>query len=302
MSIPEVTLTIQSVRSNSPDEVGRAFRMKRVPVVIGRALDCEIQLKDLSVSRLHLRVDLERDRLAITNLSRRSISVIDGCNLEAGQRFETRYRDLPIIVGSVECAITVSYETEEPAWLPFATELTAEHLPHNKQTLDIPGLTSPPNDYTHGGRIVNDPIVAALKTPTPSAPIFFHVVEGRAAAAVSVGGNWLEVPRMTALALSALAKSPGVPVAEETIERVSGSESMITKHVSIARTAVRTLIETQKIQREDIYRQILSFPGFERAELEALSLEALMRKFILSRRGFGYILHVRPDEVEHSSS
>ena len=49
-------------------------------------------------------------------------------------------------------------------------------------------------------------------------------------------------------------------------------------------------------------RQILSFPGFDARELEALSLEALMRKLILSRRGFGYILHIRADDVEFSES
>ena len=107
---------------------------------------------------------------------------------------------------------------------------------------------------------------------------------------------------MTALAFAALARTPGVPVAEETIERASGSESMVTKHVSIIRSAIRELIEHGKLSREEMTRQILSFPGFDARELEALSLEALMRKLILSRRGFGYILHIRADDVEFSES
>ena len=90
MGIPEVTLTIQSVRSNSPDVAGTEFRVRRSPTVLGRALDCEIHLTDPSVSRLHLRFDLEKDRIAITNLSRRSLSIIDGRSLEAGQRYESR--------------------------------------------------------------------------------------------------------------------------------------------------------------------------------------------------------------------
>lgn len=309
MGIPEVTLTIQSVRSNSTDVAGTQFKIARSPVVVGRALDCEIHLTDPSVSRLHLRIDLEADRIAITNLSRRSLSVIDGRKIEAGQRYETRYRVLPIIVGSVECCLNVSYETEEPAWVQFAAELTSENHIHNKATLDIPGLTSPPVDYDVGGRIVNDEPLSSLASGPVSvmnADIkddpFLQVIEGRAAAAVSLRGNWLELPRMTALALAALARNPGLPVAEETIERASGSESMVTKHVSIIRSSIRELIESDKLSREDVYRQLTSFPGFELQDLEKLSLEELMRKLILSRRGFGYILHVRGDEVTFGES
>lgn len=309
MGIPEVTLTIQSVRSNSPDVAGTEFRVRRSPTVLGRALDCEIHLTDPSVSRLHLRFDLEKDRIAITNLSRRSLSILDGRSLEAGQRYESRYRSFPIIVGSVECHLRVSYETDEPTWLKLTGELTTEDFIHSKSTLDIPGLTSPPNDFHLGGRVVNEApkydARAGVET-TPhrelSTEPFVRVIEGRAAAAVSVQGNWLELPRMTALAFAALARTPGVPVAEETIERASGSESMVTKHVSIIRSAIRELIEHGKLSREEMTRQILSFPGFDARELEALSLEALMRKLILSRRGFGYILHIRADDVEFSES
>lgn len=303
MSIPEVRLTIQSVRSNSPDKAGKSFHIERSPIVIGRALDCDVHFTDPSVSRLHLRIDLELDRMAITNLSRRSVSVVDGRMLEAGQRYETRYRAFPIIVGSVECAVDVSFETEEPAWLPFASELTRDQHLHSKETLDIPGLNSPPHAFDRDGRIVNEPAISPTRYQgvAPLEP-FLQVIEGRAAAAVSVRGNWLELPRMTALALSALAKQAGLPVAEETIERASGSESMVTKHVSMIRSAVRELIEDGKLSREDIYRQILGFPGFTQQELEPLSLEALMRKLILSRRGFGYILHVRADEVTFGES
>lgn len=303
MSIPEVTLRVESVRSNSPVATGTTFRIQRTPLVIGRALDCELLLTDPSVSRLHLRVDLEPDRIALTNLSRRSLTIIDGRRVEAGQRFESRYRPFAIILGTVECMLSVSYETEEPAWMQLAAELTAEELAHAKRTLDIPGLTSPPNDHGLDGRIVNDPLVDADQPFEPAtSDVFLSVIEGRAAAAVSVRGNWLELPRMTALALAALARQPGLPVAEETIERASGSESMVTKHVSIIRSSVRELIENGTLRKQDVIRQIAYFPGFDEAELDALSLEELMRKLILSRRGFGYILHVRPDDVSFGES
>lgn len=298
MRIPEVTIIVKSVRTGSPLEVGTELRIEKSPAVIGRATDCDIQLLDPTVSRLHLRVDLERDRIALTSLSRRSITVVDGRRLEAGQRFESRYRPISLIFGTVECALEVSFETEEPAWKSIAAELTADGAILNERTLDIPGLNAPSHDDDFDGRVVNDETGGPAATPpaTPAQP-FMHVIDGRAAAAVSVRGTWLELPRMTALALSALCKQPGLPIAEEIIERASGSESMVTKHVSMIRSAVRELIEAGDLDVEDIYHQLVAFPAFEREDLEALSLEELMRKFILSRRGFGYILHVRADDV-----
>lgn len=303
MSIPEVTLRVESVRSNSPVATGTTLRIQRSPSIIGRALDCELLLSDPSVSRLHLRVDLERDRIALTNLSRRSLTIIDGRRVEAGQRFESRYRPLSLILGTVECVLGVSFETDEPTWQQLASELTAEDLGHAKRTLDIPGLTSPPNDHGLDGRIVNDVPADPMAPFAPvTSDVFLSVVEGRAAAAVSIRGNWMELPRMTALALAALAHQPGRPVSEETIERASGSESMVTKHVSIIRSAVRDLIETGALRKQDVIRQIAYYPAFDEAELDLLSLEELMRKLILSRRGFGYILHVRPDDVSFGQS
>lgn len=297
MAIPEVTIRVKSVRTGSPLEVGSLLTVEKSPAVIGRATDCDIQLLDPTVSRLHVRIDLERDRIALTSLSRRSITVVDGRRLEAGQRFESRYRPISLIFGTVECELEVSFETEEPAWKSIAAELTADGAIINDRTLDIPGLNAPAND-AFDGRVVNEETNRPRNTePSPPAQPFMHVIDGRAAAAVSVRGKWLELPRMTALALSALCKQPGLPVAEEIIERASGSESMVTKHVSMIRSAIRELIESGDLEVDEIYRQLDGFPGFSREELEALSLEELMRKFILSRRGFGYILHVRAEEV-----
>ena len=304
MTIPEVTLEVRSVRSNSPDPVGQRFSIQRSPSVVGRAADCEVVLKDPTVSRLHLRIDLESDRICLTSLSRRSQTVVDGRRLDAGARFESRYRPLSIIVGTVECSLDVSFETPELGYSQLASELT--DVPTSEErTLDVPGLNAPPRSGTTG-RLDVGPRLAPAATPapaqgqladSPAGPPFFHVIEGRASAAVSLRGKWLELPRMTALALSALCRSPGVPVAEEIIERASGSESMVTKHISIIRSAIRDLIERGDLQSSEILRQIGHYPGHNLDELSELSVEELMRKFISSRRGFGYILHVRADEV-----
>ena len=294
MALPEVTLHIESVRSNSPISAGAAFPITRRTLIVGRAVDCEIQLLDPSISRLHLRIDLEDDRIALSSLSRRSITIVDGRKIEAGQRFETRYRPFSIILGSVELRLEVSFETEEPGWVAFAAELTREEFLQGKETLDVPGLTTPPLDYRSDTRVVASDFD---DVDTDEQEPFLKVVEGRAAAAVSVRGNWLELPRMTALALAALAQSAGRPVPEEVIERASGSESMVTKHVSVIRSVIRELLERGELSRDDITAQIASFPGFDENDLRLLTLEELMRKFVLSRRGFGYILHVRPEDV-----
>lgn len=295
MAVPDVTLHIESVRSNSPIAAGVTFAITRRTSIVGRAVDCEVQVLDPSISRLHLRIDLEEDRIALTSLSRRSLTIIDGRRIEAGQRFETRYRPLSIILGTVEFNLTVSFETDEPGWIDFASELTREEYLHAKETLDIPGLTTPPLDYRSDTRVVTTTHWEE-DAPEDQEP-FLKVVEGRAAAAVSVRGNWLELPRMTALALAALAHSAGRPVPEEVIEKASGSDSMVTKHISVIRSVIRDLIERGELSRDDITSQITSFPGFVEDDLRLLSLEELMRKFVLSRRGFGYILHVRAEDV-----
>lgn len=294
MPLPDVTLYIESVRSNSPIPAGAAFTLARRSVVVGRAVDCDVQILDPSISRLHLRIDLEDDRIALTSLSRRSLTIVDGRRIEAGQRFETRYRPFTIILGTVELRLTVSFETDEPGWVSMLAELTREEFIHAKETLDIPGLTTPPLDFRSDTRVVTslieDDEVEELEP-------FLKVVEGRAAAAVSVRGNWLEIPRMTALAFAALARNAGQPVPEEVIEKASGSDSMVTKHVSVIRSVIRDLLAKGELSRDDITMQIASFPGFDEQELRLLSLEELMRKFVLSRRGFGYILHVRAEDV-----
>lgn len=295
MAVPDVTLHIESVRSNSPILAGVAHTLSRRTAVVGRAVDCDVQVLDPSISRLHLRIDREEDRIALTSLSRRSLTIIDGRRIEAGQRFETRYRPLSIILGTVEFRLDVSFETDEPGWVDFAAELTREEYLHAKETLDIPGLTTPPLEYRSDTRVVSTEVI--VDDPLDEQEPFLKVVEGRAAAAVSMRGNWLELPRMTALALASLAHSAGRPVPEEVIERASGSDSMVTKHISVIRSVIRERIERGEISRDEITAQITSFPGFVEEDLRLLSLEELMRKFVLSRRGFGYILHVRPDDV-----
>ena len=83
----------------------------------------------------------------------------------------------------------MSYETDEPTWLKLTGELTTEDFIHSKSTLDIPGLTSPPNDFHLGGRVVNEAPKYDARAGVETAPHrelstepFVRVIEGRAAA------------------------------------------------------------------------------------------------------------------------
>jgi hypothetical protein len=222
--------------------------------------------------------------LSITNLSQKSPTIVDGSTLGPGERFESSYRNFRIILGTVQLKLECDEEfiNEDP---DFSEEMTLDtDVALVNETLDLPEIRS----------------VAAAKgrkDARDEGPAFIQVVESRAACTISIRGQWLDLPRMTGLALGCLCKNAGVPVAEEVIERAADSESMVTKHVSLARSAIREMIERGSLDVEEIYRQMRAFPDFRDEDIEAWDLNTLMRKFIASRRGFGYILYTRPEDV-----
>jgi hypothetical protein len=283
-TIPDVTLTVHRIRNDSLETEGRTVELPKNPCIAGRSTDCDVVFKDRTVSRIHIRIDRSPERLSITNLSQKSPTIVDGSTLSPGERFESSYRNFRVILGTVQLKLECDEEfiNEDP---DFSEEMTLDtDIALVNETLDLPEIRS---------------VAAAQdrKHARDEGPAFIQVVESRAACTISIRGQWLDLPRMTGLALGCLCKNAGVPVAEEVIERAADSESMVTKHVSLARSAIREMIERGSLDVEEIYRQMRAFPDFRDEDIEAWDLNTLMRKFIASRRGFGYILYTRPEDV-----
>lgn len=283
-SLPEVTLTVHRIRDDSLDEEGRQLELDKNPCIAGRSLDCDIVFKDRTVSRIHIRIDRSPDRISITNLSQKSPTIVDGSTLSPGERFESSYRNFRMILGTVQLKLECDEEFINQN-SDFSEEMTLDtDIALVNQTLDLPQIRS---------------ITAARdrKESRDNKPPFLQVVQSRAACTISVRGQWLDLPRMTGLALACLCANAGVPVSEEVIERAADSESMVTKHVSLARSAIREMIERGSLEVTDIYEQMRAFPDFKDEDIETWDLNTLMRKFIASRRGFGYILYARPEDI-----
>jgi len=95
---------------NGPDK-GRSFEVDKEAISIGRAPDNEIQVKDKSVSRKHLKIVKRGDKYYLTDLGSKNGTFIDGMRITGGKEYEVR-EGMPIAAGKTFLSVGKAYPDE----------------------------------------------------------------------------------------------------------------------------------------------------------------------------------------------
>ena len=92
---------------NGPEK-GRSFEVDEEAIFVGRAPDNEIQVKDKSVSRKHLKIVKRERKYYVTDLGSKNGTFVDGRRVTGGKEYEVR-EGMPIAVGKTFLSIGKAY-------------------------------------------------------------------------------------------------------------------------------------------------------------------------------------------------
>jgi hypothetical protein len=95
---------------NGPDK-GRSFEFQKDTVIIGRAPESDMQMKDKSVSRKHVKIQKKGEKYFITDLRSKNGTFIDGMRVEPQRDYEVS-EGVPVAVGKTFIAIGKSYPND----------------------------------------------------------------------------------------------------------------------------------------------------------------------------------------------
>jgi len=92
---------------NGPEK-GLSFEVDEAAIFVGRAPDNEIQIKDESVSRKHLKIVKQGEKYYVTDLGSKNGTFIDGMRATGGKEYEVR-EGMPIAVGKTFLSVGKAY-------------------------------------------------------------------------------------------------------------------------------------------------------------------------------------------------
>lgn len=263
MSEPdELIATVIHAPASSVGLRGRVFPF-RGRVLVGRSPEADLRVDEPTVSRRHAELHTEGGAfLEVRAISRGSATFVNEEPLEAGEVQRLVHFPALLQVGGVLLQIAPQRRTEP--WL----EALAVGGP-------LPGQQAARGDVP-----------------------LLHISRDGDACAVRVLGRHLEIPGAAARVLWELGRNAGRVVHQWELQDAAGAEANLPQLVSVTRRALRRLVEKDVLQRTQV--EALMRRAAEGERLEALgeeSLEALMRKLILSRRRHGYVLCLPPEVV-----
>lgn len=263
-------------------EEGEGFEFTgEPPWELGRAPGFGPELLDRSISRKHARItfDDQQERWWIENISGHNGIFVDGEEVAPGSRHVLPDELCHLQLGSVIFELKWLQETR-----PFTSALVppgkahGSQTPHAEPTEEFSSLTT----------------TSAAEEQLP----WFELSRDGDCCTVHCKGRLLTMKPSCALALYALCTKPGEVMHSWDVLDVMGGEYDLAQAISGVRRELRDLLELGWLTRAELIDAILGAGAqWHREELLELDDAGLLRKFLMSRRGHGYVLMMSSEKI-----
>lgn len=272
MATRELAFTVEKTRDGSSVPVGATWDTVAETVTVGRDPGVDLRLNDTTVSREHVRLISQPDAVVVENLSARSASFVNGHKLEAGERRRIDAASFHLQLGRVLVRVDAGAATTS-----FDEAISIVDRP---ELLELAGGHA----WADAGAGDTLPLIAARWDAGQ--------------AHIRVLGRELEIFPTAAILLATLCETPGEPVHHSDLQHAVGSSANLDQQVSYVRKAFRDLVDAGVLSAARIRRCVLRHTaGVTEVELHALDSAELMRRFVSSKRGFGFRICLSPEDV-----
>lgn len=258
MASRELSFRVEKTREGSPVAVGSLWDTVASEVVIGRDPSADFRLDDSTVSRRHVKLVLDGSTVHVENLSSRGAAFVDQTKLDPGESMSLESDGFHLQIGRILLRVESGTAT---ASFNEAMSLMVSAKPAAR----APGLG-----------------------------IVCRWDAGRCH--ILVNGKLIEMFPAASQIFAALCETPGRPVHHMDLQETVGPNTSLEQQISYARKAWRGLIEDGLVDAEVIQDRIRRL-STNVDRLDEIDLSALMRRFIASQRGFGYVVFLEPGDV-----
>lgn len=122
-------------------EKGKLYDLQGDIIGIGRSPDNDIQIKDASVSRNHVKIIRRGDKFFVEDLNSRNGTLVNDIQISSGEEFEIK-EGIPVTIGDIVINLVKEYSMDDE-------DITAPELSDNDlAVLDSTDLTEELNDTT----------------------------------------------------------------------------------------------------------------------------------------------------------
>ena len=117
---------------NNGTMVGQSFDLKKKVAIVGRGIDSDIQIKEKSISRKHLKIIQKDKKLFIEDLKSHNGTFLNGIPIKAGNEMETG-KGVPIKIGNIMISLGKRY-SEDGMFTDYSIDLSGHD---NEKTVQL---------------------------------------------------------------------------------------------------------------------------------------------------------------------
>lgn len=259
MTSRELSFRVEKTREGSPVAVGSLWDTVASEIVIGRDPSADFRLNDSTVSRHHVKLSVAGESIEVENLSSKGAAFLNKSRLEPGDTTQIVEESFHLQIGRILLRVESGAST--------AAFNEAMSLLVSKKAVE-----------------------AARSGP------FVTCRWDAGRCHILVNGKLIEMFPAAAQLFAALCETPGRPVHHMDLQESVGPNTNTEQQISYARKAWRQLIEEGLVDAEVIRDRVRRL-STNVSKLDELDLSGLMRRFIASQRGFGYVVFLEMSDV-----
>ena len=256
----QVSLRVRKADPEAALRVGEVWAIRDGEQVLGRAADADICISSETVSRQHARLILRDGALWVEPLTTTNGTFLNGEPVPCGDPTPVGGEQPILQLGGVLLEVLVDHRTR-----PVLAALTLDDQP-----------TSP-----HDGA---QPMLIVRWDTTKCS--------------IQCRGRTLDLAPNAARALSALCAQPGQPVHHWDIQDEVGAPCNVAQLISAVRRSFRLLVDQQVLTLDEIRALVSTHSSGNHLEgLADMDINEVLRCFVMSRRGHGYLICLATTDV-----